>query len=190
MAASKLKAEIQVLTSLSSDYLSRVYLPNKLQFGGWLWMLVCKWNVFLHIDLFWLHLRKKSAETKEYLSVSCSVSLSLYLEYNFLFFFVQAIRVIRIVLLPFCGFCCETVPNAMVHTEKIMKYVLSSQKNVKFKNASRNCFAFCLKAQDDAFYFWREWKTLLRIYCTCLVLEFFFRCSIVGFCKFRPKSQK
>ncbi|KAM8996387.1 meiotic recombination protein SPO11 isoform 2-T2 [Ara ararauna] len=35
MAASKLKAEIQVLTSLSSDYLSRVYLPNKLQFGGW-----------------------------------------------------------------------------------------------------------------------------------------------------------
>ncbi|NXR92389.1 SPO11 protein, partial [Hypocryptadius cinnamomeus] len=36
MAASKLKAEIQVLTSISSDYLSRVYLPNKLQFGGWL----------------------------------------------------------------------------------------------------------------------------------------------------------
>ncbi|NXE51612.1 SPO11 protein, partial [Dromaius novaehollandiae] len=36
MAASKMKAEIQVLTSLSSDYLSRVYLPNKLQFGGWI----------------------------------------------------------------------------------------------------------------------------------------------------------
>ncbi|NXN01665.1 SPO11 protein, partial [Sylvia borin] len=36
MAASKLKAEIQVLTCLSSDFLSRVYLPNKLQFGGWL----------------------------------------------------------------------------------------------------------------------------------------------------------
>ncbi|OWK59096.1 Meiotic recombination protein SPO11 [Lonchura striata] len=36
MAASKLKAEIQVLTSVSPDYLSRVYLPNKLQFGGWL----------------------------------------------------------------------------------------------------------------------------------------------------------
>ncbi|XP_017670672.1 PREDICTED: meiotic recombination protein SPO11 [Lepidothrix coronata] len=36
MAASKLKAEIQVLTSLSQDYLSRVYLPNKLQFGGWI----------------------------------------------------------------------------------------------------------------------------------------------------------
>ncbi|XP_040506984.1 meiotic recombination protein SPO11 isoform X2 [Gallus gallus] len=36
MAASKMKAEIQVLTSLSSDYLSRVYLPNKLQFCGWI----------------------------------------------------------------------------------------------------------------------------------------------------------
>ncbi|NXA34284.1 SPO11 protein, partial [Eudromia elegans] len=36
MEASKMKAEIQVLTSLSSDYLSRVYLPNKLQFGGWI----------------------------------------------------------------------------------------------------------------------------------------------------------
>ncbi|NXS11146.1 SPO11 protein, partial [Neodrepanis coruscans] len=35
MATSKLKAEIQALTSLSQDYLSRVYLPNKLQFGGW-----------------------------------------------------------------------------------------------------------------------------------------------------------
>ncbi|NXL88136.1 SPO11 protein, partial [Alectura lathami] len=36
MAASKMKAEIQVLTTLSSDYLSRVYLPNKLQFCGWI----------------------------------------------------------------------------------------------------------------------------------------------------------
>ncbi|NXI36491.1 SPO11 protein, partial [Galbula dea] len=36
MAASKLKAEIQALTSLSPNYLSRVYLPNKLHFGGWL----------------------------------------------------------------------------------------------------------------------------------------------------------
>uniref|UniRef100_A0A8C0GZM8 DNA topoisomerase (ATP-hydrolyzing) n=1 Tax=Chelonoidis abingdonii TaxID=106734 RepID=A0A8C0GZM8_CHEAB len=36
MAASKMKAEIQALTSLSSDYLSRVYLPSKLQFGGWI----------------------------------------------------------------------------------------------------------------------------------------------------------
>ncbi|NXH19383.1 SPO11 protein, partial [Bucco capensis] len=36
MAASQLKAEIQALTSLSSDFLSRVYLPNKLQFGGWI----------------------------------------------------------------------------------------------------------------------------------------------------------
>ncbi|XP_074867587.1 meiotic recombination protein SPO11 isoform X1 [Carettochelys insculpta] len=36
MAASRMKAEIQALTSLSSDYLSRVYLPNKLHFGGWI----------------------------------------------------------------------------------------------------------------------------------------------------------
>ncbi|XP_061486150.1 meiotic recombination protein SPO11 [Rhineura floridana] len=36
MATSKMKAEIQALTSFSSDYLSRVYLPNKLQFGGWI----------------------------------------------------------------------------------------------------------------------------------------------------------
>ncbi|KAM7150816.1 meiotic recombination protein SPO11 [Macrochelys suwanniensis] len=36
LAASKMKAEIQALTSLSSDYLSRVYLPSKLQFGGWI----------------------------------------------------------------------------------------------------------------------------------------------------------
>ncbi|KAG8447106.1 hypothetical protein GDO86_014529 [Hymenochirus boettgeri] len=36
MAARKMKAEIQALTSLSSDYLSRVYLPNKLRYGGWI----------------------------------------------------------------------------------------------------------------------------------------------------------
>ncbi|XP_013001095.1 meiotic recombination protein SPO11 isoform X3 [Cavia porcellus] len=36
MADSKMKAEIQALNSLSSDYLSRVYLPNKLKFGGWI----------------------------------------------------------------------------------------------------------------------------------------------------------
>ncbi|KAM8946280.1 meiotic recombination protein SPO11 [Pelodytes ibericus] len=36
MAASKMKAEIQVLTSLSPTYLSKVYLPNKLQYGGWI----------------------------------------------------------------------------------------------------------------------------------------------------------
>lgn len=38
MAVSKMKAEIQALTSFSSDYLSKVYLPNKLQFGGWIWI--------------------------------------------------------------------------------------------------------------------------------------------------------
>nr|XP_033818649.1 meiotic recombination protein SPO11 isoform X1 [Geotrypetes seraphini]XP_033818650.1 meiotic recombination protein SPO11 isoform X1 [Geotrypetes seraphini] len=36
MEASNMKAEIQALTSLSSDYLSKVYLPNKLQYGGWI----------------------------------------------------------------------------------------------------------------------------------------------------------
>ncbi|KAM6164633.1 meiotic recombination protein SPO11 isoform 3-T3 [Rhynchocyon petersi] len=36
MADSKVKAEIQALTFLSSDYLSRVYLPNKLKCGGWI----------------------------------------------------------------------------------------------------------------------------------------------------------
>ncbi|ETE69198.1 Meiotic recombination protein SPO11, partial [Ophiophagus hannah] len=33
METSKMKAEIQALTSFSTDYLSRIYLPNKLQFG-------------------------------------------------------------------------------------------------------------------------------------------------------------
>ncbi|CAO2577483.1 Meiotic recombination protein SPO11 [Lemmus lemmus] len=36
MADSKMKAEIQALTFLSLDYLSRVYLPSKLRFGGWI----------------------------------------------------------------------------------------------------------------------------------------------------------
>ncbi|XP_004686966.1 PREDICTED: meiotic recombination protein SPO11 isoform X2 [Condylura cristata] len=36
MADSKVKAEIQALARLSSDYLSRVYLPSKLKFGGWI----------------------------------------------------------------------------------------------------------------------------------------------------------
>ncbi|KAM4623140.1 meiotic recombination protein SPO11-like [Discoglossus pictus] len=36
MSANNMKAEIQVLTSISSDYLTRVYLPNKLQYGGWI----------------------------------------------------------------------------------------------------------------------------------------------------------
>ncbi|XP_075032590.1 meiotic recombination protein SPO11 [Mixophyes fleayi] len=36
MTSRKMKAEIQALTSLSSSYLTRVYLPNKLQYGGWI----------------------------------------------------------------------------------------------------------------------------------------------------------
>ncbi|XP_041061411.1 meiotic recombination protein SPO11 [Carcharodon carcharias] len=36
METCKVKAEIQALASISSDYLTRVYLPNKLKFGGWI----------------------------------------------------------------------------------------------------------------------------------------------------------
>ncbi|XP_072918460.1 meiotic recombination protein SPO11 [Hemitrygon akajei] len=36
METAKVKAEIQALASISSDYLTRVYLPNKLKFGGWI----------------------------------------------------------------------------------------------------------------------------------------------------------
>ncbi|XP_034288963.1 meiotic recombination protein SPO11 isoform X1 [Pantherophis guttatus] len=36
METFKMKAEIQALISFSTDYLSRIYLPNKLQFGGWI----------------------------------------------------------------------------------------------------------------------------------------------------------
>ncbi|XP_048464447.1 meiotic recombination protein SPO11 isoform X4 [Rhincodon typus] len=36
MEKCKVKAEIQALESISSDYLTRVYLPNKLKFGGWI----------------------------------------------------------------------------------------------------------------------------------------------------------
>ncbi|XP_055508706.1 meiotic recombination protein SPO11 [Leucoraja erinacea] len=36
MEISKVKAEIQALASISSNYLTRVYLPNKLKFGGWI----------------------------------------------------------------------------------------------------------------------------------------------------------
>ncbi|XP_068119256.1 meiotic recombination protein SPO11 isoform X2 [Hyperolius riggenbachi] len=36
MSSRKMKAEIQALSSLSPTYLTRVYLPNKLQFGGWI----------------------------------------------------------------------------------------------------------------------------------------------------------
>ncbi|XP_063819541.1 meiotic recombination protein SPO11 isoform X2 [Pseudophryne corroboree] len=36
MTSRNMKAEIQALTSLSPNYLTRVYLPNKLQYGGWI----------------------------------------------------------------------------------------------------------------------------------------------------------
>uniref|UniRef100_A0A4W5LCD5 DNA topoisomerase (ATP-hydrolyzing) n=1 Tax=Hucho hucho TaxID=62062 RepID=A0A4W5LCD5_9TELE len=36
MQQSKVKAEIQSLASIAADFLSRVYLPNKLRYGGWI----------------------------------------------------------------------------------------------------------------------------------------------------------
>ncbi|KAK1156237.1 meiotic recombination protein SPO11-like [Acipenser oxyrinchus oxyrinchus] len=36
MVKCNMKAELQSLTALAPDYLTRVYLPNKLQFGGWI----------------------------------------------------------------------------------------------------------------------------------------------------------
>ncbi|XP_071966798.1 meiotic recombination protein SPO11 [Engystomops pustulosus] len=36
MSSRKMKAEIQVLTSLSPTFLTGIYLPNKLQYGGWI----------------------------------------------------------------------------------------------------------------------------------------------------------
>ncbi|KAJ8016224.1 hypothetical protein DPEC_G00004970 [Dallia pectoralis] len=36
MQQSKMKAEIQSLASITPDFLSRVYLPNKLRYGGWI----------------------------------------------------------------------------------------------------------------------------------------------------------
>uniref|UniRef100_A0A8C7V557 DNA topoisomerase (ATP-hydrolyzing) n=1 Tax=Oncorhynchus mykiss TaxID=8022 RepID=A0A8C7V557_ONCMY len=36
MQRSKVKAEIQSLASIAPDFLSRVYLPNKLRYGGWI----------------------------------------------------------------------------------------------------------------------------------------------------------
>ncbi|KAM3871775.1 5-aminolevulinate synthase, non-specific, mitochondrial-like [Diretmus argenteus] len=35
MQQSKVKAEIQSLTAIAPDFLSRIYLPNKLHYGGW-----------------------------------------------------------------------------------------------------------------------------------------------------------
>uniref|UniRef100_A0A674F0S9 DNA topoisomerase (ATP-hydrolyzing) n=1 Tax=Salmo trutta TaxID=8032 RepID=A0A674F0S9_SALTR len=36
MQQNKVKAEIQSLASIAPDFLSRVYLPNKLRYGGWI----------------------------------------------------------------------------------------------------------------------------------------------------------
>lgn len=77
-----------------------------------------------------------------------------------------------------------------------MKYVLSGQKNVKFKNVSRNCFAFCLKAQSDAvssFLYLKGVKDSLKNLLYVSLFGNYFRYRIVGLCvhcKFRPKCQK
>lgn len=150
---------------------------------------------FLQIDLICLHFRKKSAETKKYLRYLFSfficvprVSFSLFLCSNY----KSNYDFCRLVLLPSC---CERVPNAIVHIEKITKYVLSGQKNMKFKNVSRNCFAFCLKALHDAVpssLYLKGVKDLLKDLLYMPLFGNYFRYSIVGFCvhcKFRPKSQ-
>lgn len=36
MQQNKVKAEIQALAAISPDFLTSVYLPNKLRYGGWL----------------------------------------------------------------------------------------------------------------------------------------------------------
>uniref|UniRef100_A0A3P8YJJ4 Topoisomerase 6 subunit A/Spo11 TOPRIM domain-containing protein n=1 Tax=Esox lucius TaxID=8010 RepID=A0A3P8YJJ4_ESOLU len=36
MQQSETKAEIQFLASIAPDFLSHVYLPNKLRYGGWI----------------------------------------------------------------------------------------------------------------------------------------------------------
>lgn len=85
---------------------------------------------------------------------------------------------------------------AIVYIEKIMIYVLSGQKNVKFKNISKNCFAFCVKAPHDAvsrFLYLKGVKDLLKNLLYVPLFGNYFMHSIVVFCvhcKFGPKSQK
>lgn len=35
MQQSKVKAEIQSLAAIAPDFLTSIYLPNKLRYGGW-----------------------------------------------------------------------------------------------------------------------------------------------------------
>ncbi|KAF7668081.1 hypothetical protein LDENG_00033770 [Lucifuga dentata] len=37
----KVKAEIQSLTAIAPDFLTSIYLPNKLRYGGWAWLSPC-----------------------------------------------------------------------------------------------------------------------------------------------------
>lgn len=41
MQQTKVKAEIQALATIAPDFLTSVYLPNKLLYGGWVWELSC-----------------------------------------------------------------------------------------------------------------------------------------------------
>ena len=36
MRQNKVKAEIQSLSAIGPDFLSSIYLPNKLRYGGWI----------------------------------------------------------------------------------------------------------------------------------------------------------
>lgn len=36
MQQSKVKAEIQSLAAIAPDFLTSIYLPNKLRYGGWI----------------------------------------------------------------------------------------------------------------------------------------------------------
>jgi len=43
----KQKAEIQSLASIAPHFLTRVYLPNKLRYGGWIWASAALyWNMY------------------------------------------------------------------------------------------------------------------------------------------------
>lgn len=41
MQQTKVKAEIQSLAAIAPDYLTSIYLPNKLRYGGWVWAQCC-----------------------------------------------------------------------------------------------------------------------------------------------------
>lgn len=49
----KQKAEIQSLASIAPHFLTRVYLPNKLRYGGWIWASAALyWNMYDTCSMF------------------------------------------------------------------------------------------------------------------------------------------